>query len=280
MVDLPAEQAEIDLLLRGIYDRYGYDFRNYSQLSLRRRIQMSMTQVGVNRLTELLDHLFHDQEKFSHFIKYMSVPVTDFFRDPDFYKSLRDKVIPILQTYTFIKVWHAGCSTGEEAYSMAVLLHEAGLIDRSRLYATDFDQHSLNTAQNGVYQTEKMMTWIKNYRASGGVSDLMDFCSCAYDFIKIRRVLSERITFSYHNLVSDGVFGEMNIIFCRNVLIYFDRELQDRVLRLLSDSLRHGGFLCLGSRETLRFSSVRSHFEPVDEGQKIYKKIGYGEVGS
>lgn len=220
----------------------------------------------------MLDALFHDENFFGQFLGHMSVTVTDMFRDPLFYKSLREKVIPVLKTFPFVKIWHAGCATGEEVYSMAILLQEENFLERVRIYATDFNKHSLSAAQKGVYPSERIKTYAANYAASGGSRDFSDYYNDGYGLIKFRDDLKERITFSYHNLVTDGVFGEMNLVCCRNVMIYFDRELQNRVLGLFADSLRHGGFLCLGSKETLSFSSVAGQFESVDARQRIYKK--------
>jgi chemotaxis protein methyltransferase CheR len=200
------------------------------------------------------------------------------FRDPPFYQAVRESVIPALKTYPFVKIWHAGCATGEEVYSMAILLHEAEFLDRARIYATDFNKHSLDTAEKGVYPAKNMESYSANYRASGCKQDFRQYYSAGYDLAKVKDFLKERITFSYHNLVTDGVFGEMNLISCRNVLIYFDKTLQDRVLSLFADSLRHGGFLCLGAKETLNFSSVKKIFEPLEGRQKIYRKCWTAHV--
>lgn len=262
------------LLLEGIKGRYGYDFTHYSHASLKRRLTQAMEQAEMNRFTQMLDGLFHDEDFFDRFLKNMSVTVTDMFRDPLFYKSLRENVIPVLKTYPFVKVWHAGCATGEEVYSMAIMLHEERFLNRTRIYATDFNKYSLDTGGKAVYPRERAKSYAANYKASGGREDFSGYYSDGYDLIKFKDFLKERITFSYHNLVTDGVFGEMNLICCRNVLIYFDKELQNHVLTLLANSLRHGGFLCLGSKETLKFSAVQEHFEPIDKKQRIYKKTG------
>jgi chemotaxis protein methyltransferase CheR len=180
----------------------------------------------------------------------------------------------VLKTYPFVKIWHAGCATGEEVYSMALLLHEEGFLDRARIYATDFNKHSLDTASNGVYPVRHMAAYAANYREAGGMGDFPSYYSEGYELAKFQDVLKERITFSYHNLVTDGVFGEMNLICCRNVLIYFDKTLQDQVLSKFAESLRHGGFLCLGNKEFLNFTAVKMQFEPVDKKQRIYQKCG------
>lgn len=268
------EEVEMGLLLEGVRRRYGYDFTHYSHASLKRRLMHVREQAAMGRFTEMLDAVFHDEDFFENFLKHMSVTVTDMFRDPSFYRALREKVIPALKTFPFVKIWHAGCATGEEVYSMAILLHEENFLDRARLYATDFNKNSLDTGQKGVYPAERVKAYAANYGAAGGKQDFSGYYSGGYDLAKFKDFLKERITFSYHNLVTDGVFGEMNLICCRNVLIYFDKELQNHALTLFADSLRHGGFLCLGSKETLNFTAVKSQFEPVDAKQKIYKKLG------
>ena len=272
MHEMDIERIEIALLLEGIHQRWGYDFTHYSYASLKRRLDHALKDAGVMRFTELLDRLLHDQRAFDGFLKHMSITVTEMFRDPPFYQAVRENVIPALKTYPFVKIWHAGCATGEEVYSMAILLHEEEFLERARIYATDFNKHSLDVAEKGVYPARNMENYSANYRASGCKQDFQRYYSSRYDLAKVKDFLKERITFSYHNLVTDGVFGEMNLISCRNVLIYFDKTLQDRVLSLFADSLRHGGFLCLGSKETLNFSSVKKLFEPLEGRQKIYRK--------
>lgn len=268
------EAIEIDLLLEGIRRRYGYDFTNYSHASIKRRLEHARNEAGFKRFTELLDRLLHDEMFFDRFLKHMSVTVTEMFRDPQFYRTIREKLIPVLKTFPFIKIWHAGCATGEEVYSMAILLHEEDFLGRARIYATDFNKHSLDTAEKGVYSSDRIKTYATNYIASGGKRDFSSYYSAGYGLAKMMDFLKERITFSYHNLVTDSVFGEMNLISCRNVLIYFDKTLQERVFTLFTNSLRHGGFLCLGSKETLNFSSVKKLYEQVEPKQKIYKKCG------
>lgn len=266
------EKMEVDLLLEGILRRYGYDFRHYSYSSLKRRLTQMRNQNGMTRYTEMLDRLFHDEDLFDQLLKQMSITVTEMYRDPSFYRAVREQVIPLLKTFPFAKIWHAGCATGEEIYSMAIMLHEEGFLDRVQIYATDFNKYALDVAEKGVYPVEKAENYAANYKAAGGKGDFTDYCSAGYDFVKMKDFLKQRITFSYHNLVTDGVFGEMNLVCCRNVMIYFDRTLQDRVLRLFTDSLRHNGFLCLGNKESLKLSSVYPLFEAVNKEQRIYKK--------
>ncbi|MEO8723004.1 MAG: protein-glutamate O-methyltransferase CheR [Sphingobium sp.] len=268
------EKIEIALLLAGIRSRYGYDFTHYSRPSLLRRLEKARQQARVRRYTELLDMLLHDENCFDEFLKSMSITVTNMFRDSEFYEAVRAQVVPVLKTFPFVKIWHAGCATGEEAYSLAILLHEEGFLERSQIYATDFNKHSLDIAESAVYPVRNIETYARNYHESGGVRDFFEYYRDGYDRVKFRDFLKERITFSYHNLVTDGVFGEMNLIFCRNVLIYFDKTLQNQVLGKFEDSLRHGGFLCLGNKESLNFSSVQPAFDVVDKKQRIYRKHG------
>ncbi len=268
------EKQEIDILLNGIRCRYGYDFTHYSRASLKRRLERALAQNKLAHFAELLDLLSHDEKCFDEFLKTMSITVTEIFRDPAFYQAVRQLVVPVLKTYPFVKIWHAGCATGEEVYSMAVLLHEENFLDRARIYATDFNKHSLDTASNGVYSAKHIASCAGNYREAGGTGSLSDYLSDGYELTKFKDFLKERITFSYHNLVTDGVFGEMNIICCRNVLIYFDKTLQDQVLCKFAESLRHGGFLCLGNKESLNFTAVSPLFSPVEKRQRIYRKCG------
>jgi len=274
MSGLDLEQREVELLLAGVQQRYGYDFNHYSRASLKRRLDNALEHAGVPRFTALLDKLFHDEKAFDDFLKHLSITVTEMFRDPPFYRAVREKVVPVLKTFPFVKMWHAGCATGEEVYSMAILLDEENFLSRGRIYGTDFNKQSLDLAQKGVYAAKNIESYAANYRAVGGKRDLSEYFTAGYDFAMVKDRLKEHVTFSYHNLVTDGVFGEMNLICCRNVLIYFDQTLQSRVLSLLADSLRHGGFLCLGSKESMRFSPVQSQFEVVDLKQRIYRKCG------
>lgn len=268
------ERIEIDLLLAGIRSRYSYDFTHYSQASLVRRLAKAREQAKVQHFSELLSRLLHDEKCFDEFLKIMSVTVTDMFRDPAFYDALRAQVVPLLKTFPFVKIWHAGCATGEEVYSMAMLLYEEGFLERAQIYATDFNKHSLAVAESAVYPARNVAAYAANYREAGGVRDFSKYYSDGYERVKFRDFLKERITFSYHNLVTDGVFGEMNLICCRNVLIYFDKILQDQVLTKFESSLRHGGFLCLGNKESLKFSSIQPLFSEVDRKQRIYRKHG------
>lgn len=266
------EELELKLLLQAIEGKYGYEFGNYAKASMVRRIRRHMKAAGTDRISDLIPLFLHDDGAFGNFVKDMSVVVTEMFRDPNFFKALREDIIPILKTYPFIKVWHAGCATGQEAYSMAILLDEEGLLDRSQIYATDFNDIALRHARTGIYPEESLSLYEENYLKSGGKKSLSDYCHRGYESVKFNGRLAEHITFANHNLVTDGVFGEMNLILCRNVLIYFNQELQNRVLNLLVDSLRSRGILCIGRRENLQFSGVIEQLEEIDRSQRIYRK--------
>lgn len=263
---------EISLLLEAIRRRWGYDFAHYSPASLRRRLDQARKAAGLAHLGDLLSPILHDRDFFDRLLSVLSVTVTEMFRDPPCYRAIRDSLVPVLKTYPFIKIWCAGCATGEEVYSLAILLHEEGYLDRTRLYATDFNKISLDTAEKGIYPERLMPVYAANHRQSGGRAAFSDYYTPSYGFARMKSFLRDRITFSYHNLVTDGVFGEMNLISCRNVLIYFDKTLQDRVLDLFTGALRHGGYLWLGTKESLMFSAVAPLYEAVDSRQKIYRK--------
>lgn len=268
------ETIEISLLLEAIRRRWNYDFTHYSHASVRRRLDQARRNAGLAHFSDVLSRVLHDDGFFDQLLRYMSVTVTEMFRDPDCYRALRERLIPVFKTFPFIKIWCAGCATGEEVYSLAILLHEEGYLERTRLYATDFNKDSLDIAEKGIYPQRLMATYAANHGRSGGRGDFSNYYSSSYEFARMKGFLRDRITFSYHNLVTDGVFGEMNLITCRNVLIYFDKTLQERVLRLFTDSLRHGGYLCLGAKESLNFSAVKSLYETLDGRQRIFRKRG------
>jgi len=266
------ENIEIQLILQAIYLRYGYDFRGYAKASIKRRILDKFSRLNLKNLSEMQHNILYDEKFFSSLLMNLSINVTEIFRDPSFFKVVREKIIPILREEPFIKIWHAGCATGEEAYSLAILLKEEGLYERAQIYATDFDQDAIRKAKDGIYSITKMKEYTQNYKAAGGLSSFADYYTAKYDNVIMENSLKENIVFADHNLATDGVFGEMNIIFCRNVLIYFSRELQNRVIRLFQDSLCEGGFLCLGTKESIRFSECSSDFEDMVLGEKIYFK--------
>ena len=269
---IDTENIEISLLLEAIYRRYGYDFRSYASASLKRRLAQSMERVGLTHFSEMVPRVLYDQVFFEAMLKDLSVTVTEMFRDPGFFLAFRKHLIGTLGTYPLIKIWHAGCATGEEAYSMAIILKEEGLYQRARIYATDYNRESLETARTAIYANERIRTFTANYQAAGGIRSFSDYYHSAYGSARLDPSLAERITFSHHNLVTDGVFGEMNVILCRNVLIYFNKSLQDHVLSLFHESLCRRGFLCLGHGETLDFTVVQDHFEPFIAREKIYRK--------
>jgi len=266
------EEIEIDLLLEAIVRRYGYDFRNYSRASISRRIRQAMAKVNCETIGALTAKILYDSEAFQHVVANFSITVTEMFRDPEFYAIIRKQVIPYLATYPFIKVWHAGCATGEEAYSLAIFLQEEGLLERTTIYATDFNEDALEKARAGIYPLERMKQYGSNYRQAGGCCSLSEYYHAQYDSVIMEPGLRKSIMFSRHNLTVDQVFGEMNLVLCRNVLIYFNRILQSRVLRLFDESLLNGGFLCLGSRESLQFSDRAGHFMKFNDKRKIYRK--------
>lgn len=265
---------ELDLLLDAVKTRYGYDFRDYAKASMVRRVRKYMDKTGIHHVSELIPLFLHDSRAFYQFVRSLSVVVTEMFRDPEVFKVLREEVVPVLKTYPFVKIWHAGCASGEEVYSMAILLEEEGILDRCQIYATDFNDDALKLAKEGIYPTGNIELYEQNYSLSGGKFQLSDYWVNCYDSIKINSRLVERVTFANHNLVTDGVFGEMNLVMCRNVLIYFNEQLQDRALTLIKDSLCPRGFLCIGRRENLKFSQIRSQLEDVDNALRIYRKLG------
>jgi chemotaxis protein methyltransferase CheR len=271
MIDPAIETLEIDLLQKAIADRYGYDFSNYSPASFKRRVVAYVKKSGHTRISDLIPPLLHDRNLFRSFLYAVSVTVTEMFRDPQVYKILREKVIPVLKTYPSIKVWHAGCATGEEAYSSAILFAEEGLADRVQIYATDINEESLHIASEGIYPIEKIKEYTQNYQQSGGRGSFSDYYHARYEAVIMNQDLRKRLTFSSHNLVSDGSFGAMHLIFCRNVLIYFDETLQNRALNLFSQSLVPKGFLCLGTKESLLFSTVKDRFRIIAEREKCFQ---------
>jgi len=266
------EQMEVNLLLDAIHQRYGYDFRNYARASMERRIRQLCSRIGCQHLSEMIPQLLHDDSFLEKMIREFSITVTDMYRDPFVYRCLRQQVVPRLKTYPFIKIWLAGCATGEEVYSLAILLHEEGLYERSIIYATDFNDIALEQAKEGIYQLDRMKTFSDNYKQAGGRASLSDYYQLSGKGCVIKADLKKNITFANHNLVTDSVFGEMQLIACRNVLIYFDKTLQARVLQLFRDSLAFDGFLCLGSKESLRFSLLENDMKVVDAKAKVYQK--------
>ncbi len=266
------ENIEIRLLLEAIYLKYGYDFRDYSFAHTKRRLEHRRSLAELSDFSAMQHQVLHDRSFFDKLLLDLSINVTEMFRDPWVYKEIRETVIPHLRTYPFIKVWHAGCSAGQEVYSMAIVLEEEEMKSRAQIYATDFNELILARAREGIYPLDVIREYTTNYQQAGGRASLSDYYLADDKNIVVRRSLKQRILFSSHNLVTDGVFGEMHLIVCRNVLIYFNKELQTKVLKLFYDSLGAGGFLCLGTKENLKFSGVADLFEIVCEKERIYRK--------
>lgn len=269
---IETEDLEIQLLLEAIYLKYGYDFRDYARASVKRRILHRMNLSDLRNLAEMQHKVLYESEFFERLLLDLSINVTEMFRDPSFYQALRTEVLPMLKTYPFVKIWHAGCSTGEEAYSMAILLKEEGLYERAQIYATDFNDLVLQKAKEGIYPVESVKDYTLNYQRAGGKAAFVDYYTAHHHSIILDRSLKKNIVFANHNLETDGVFGEMHLILCRNVMIYFNRELQDRVIRLFHDSLCRHGILSLGSKESIRFSAHAKHFDDLVADEKIYRK--------
>ena len=266
------EDIETYLFLEAIKMKYGYNFSEYSRAHIKRRIKNRLDKSGINNILELTHKVLEDETFFRDVLLDFSINVTEMFRDSQFFRYLRESIIPVLKSYPQIKIWHAGCSSGEEVYSMAILLKESGLYDRCQIYATDFNGKIIEKAKSGIYSLEAMKEYTKNYILAGGTHSFSDYYIAKYDNAILESELKKRITFAEHNLVTDGSFGEMNLIICRNVMIYFDKTLQNRVNKLFLDSLIKGGYLCLGSKETLSFSDVIDKFDTVSEEFKIYRK--------
>jgi chemotaxis protein methyltransferase CheR len=263
---------EVRLLLEAIFDRYHYDFRSYAMASLKRRLAQACDNLGTATLSGLQERVLHEPESFAALLQYLTVQVSDMFRDPAFFHAIRTQVLPVLATYPSIKVWVAGCSTGEEAYSLAILLKEEGLLDRAIIYGTDINAQSLRAAANGVYDLGRLRGFTENHRRSGAMTSLSDHYHASGGSAIMDVALRRKITFSDHSLATDHVFSEVHLVTCRNVLIYFDPALQDRALQLFSESLIDRGFLGLGSKESLRFSAVAGRFCEFALLERIYRK--------
>jgi chemotaxis protein methyltransferase CheR len=263
---------EVRLLLEAIFDRYHYDFRSYAMASLKRRLAQACDNLGTATLSGLQERVLHEPESFAALLQYLTVQVSDMFRDPAFFHAIRTQVLPVLATYPSIKVWVAGCSTGEEAYSLAILLKEEGLLDRAIIYGTDINAQSLRAAANGVYDLGRLRGFTENHRRSGAMTSLSDHYHASGGSAIMDVALRRKITFSDHSLATDHVFSEVHLVTCRNVLIYFDPALQDRALQLFSESLIDRGFLGLGSKESLRFSAVAGRFCEFALHERIYRK--------
>ena len=264
---------EVDLLLTGIAQRYGYDFRHYARASITRRIRRAMHEFGVHSISALQSRLLHDPEAAMRFVASVSVHTTSMFRDPEVYRTLRQDVIPLLKTYPFVRIWHAGCSSGEEVYSLAILLEEHGLYDRCRVYATDISDVMLERARQGVFSLRSMQEYTRAYQHAGGTQDFSSYYVADHEYAVIRKGLRRQLVFSQHNLVSDWVFNEFQLIVCRNVLLYFDEVLRARAHDLFDASLSRFGVLVLGKKESLRFTQHAEQYHELVKGSRVYRRL-------
>jgi chemotaxis protein methyltransferase CheR len=271
--DPELERIEIELLLEGIFRNYGFDFRSYAYASIRRRLWKRIEAEGLNTVSELQARILHEPPMMEKLLLDLSINVTAMFRDPSFYKAFREHVIPLLRTYPFIRLWHAGCATGEEVFSMAILLQEEGLYERCRIYATDINEVVLQKAREGIFPLDRMQEYTENYIAAGGRRAFSDYYLAKYGGALFSPALTKNVVFSLHNLVTDRSFAEFNVILCRNVLIYFDKTLQARVHGLFYGSLAKFGVLVLGSKESLRFSPYEECYEQLNGPEKIFRKV-------
>jgi chemotaxis protein methyltransferase CheR len=267
------EDEEINQLLESIFYKYGFDFRDYARASLKRRLSAVLRAEHIATIAELGQRLLSDPSLMQRFVHGITVSTTSMFRDPSFYRAFRKLVVPMLKTYPFIRFWHAGCATGEEVYSYAILLQEEGLADRCRIYATDLDAMCIEQAKNGIFNMNAMKEFSTNYIQAGGKHSLSNYYTAMDQHAVFAKGLRENIVFARHNLVSDSSFNEFHVIFCRNVLIYFNNQLREKVLLLFHDSLCQFGILALGSKESLRFTSIDPCYEQVVGGEQIYRRI-------
>jgi chemotaxis protein methyltransferase CheR len=271
--DLELEAIEIELLLTGLARRYGYDFRNYARASLTRRIRQALDKEDVPSISALQEKLLHDAVATRRFVETLSVHTTGMFRDADVYRALRSEVIPLLKTYPFVRIWHAGCSTGEEVYSLAILLHEAGLYHRCRVYATDISDAVLKRAQEGIFPLRNMREHTLAYQRAGGQQDFSSYYIADHEHAIFRQPLRRQLVFSQHSLVCDAAFNEFHLIVCRNVLLYFDQVLRDRAHELFHNSLIGFGMLLLGKKESLRFTPHEASYQELQPGLRIYRRL-------
>jgi len=265
---------ELRMLVEAVYLKYNYDFRDYTGASQKRRVLAAMRAMECDTVSALQARVMHEPSGFAQLLQFLTIPVTEMFRDPEYYLALRQHVVPFLKTYPSLKIWVAGCSTGEEVYSLAILLQEEGLLERSLIYATDINPESLDAARRGVMPLERMRLYTENYQKAGGTRAFSDYYTAAYGGALFERSLVENVTFADHSLATDSVFAETHFISCRNVMIYFNRRLQNRVLGLFHESLVHRGFLGLGSKESIDFSSYAQRFEPLARRERIFRKVG------
>ena len=272
-VSAELERIEIDLLLEGVYRHYGLDFRGYALSSLKRRLWRRAREEGCESLSALQDLVLHDTAAMERLVVALSISVTSMFRDPGFFRAVREKVVPLLRTYPFVRIWNAGCATGEETWSLAILLEEEGLADRVRIYATDFNGQVVDRAKMGAFPLARMKQYTDNYLRAGGSEEFSRYYAAHGDAAVFSEELGSNIVFARHNLASDGSFNDFHVILCRNVLIYFGSGLQQRVHTLFHDSLVNFGVLGLGHKETIRFTPMEHCYEPIDEREKLYKRV-------
>ncbi|HEX5342682.1 MAG TPA: protein-glutamate O-methyltransferase CheR [Duganella sp.] len=265
-------EIELKMLVESIYMKYSYDFRDYTGASQKRRVLHAVREMACDSISALQARIIHDPAAFSQLLQYLTIPVSTMFRDPGYYAGLREHVIPVLRTYPSLRIWIAGCSTGEEVYSLAILLREEGLLERSTIYATDINPQSLEKARKGVFPLDAVREYTANYQAAGGKRGFSDYYTAAYNAVRFDPSLCANVTFADHSLATDAVFAETHLISCRNVMIYFKKKLQERALGLFHDSLCHRGFLGLGSKESLDFSAYAAHFEPVLKSERLFRK--------
>jgi chemotaxis protein methyltransferase CheR len=267
------EAIEIKLLLDGVFHHYGYDFRDYAPASIRRRIVARVQAEGTGSISGLQDRVLHERACMERLLLAFTIHATSMFRDPGFYLSFRHKVVPLLRTYPFVRIWHAGCSSGEEVYSIAIVLKEEGIYERCRIYATDLSEAVLVRAREGVFPLGLMREYTENYQNAGGTTSFSDYYTARYDHVLFQSILRENVVFAPHNLVTDGVFNEFNVILCRNVMIYFNKPLQQRVHGLLHQSLSRFGVLGLGRKESLRFTPHETSYETLDDPERLYRRV-------
>jgi chemotaxis protein methyltransferase CheR len=265
------DNIELELFVQALHKRHGHDFSQYASASLKRRVHLLADQLQCRTVTALTERMLHEPALLSRVLEGLTVPVSDMFRDPPMFSALRQQVFPLLASYPRIIIWQAGCAYGQEVYSLAILLEEAGLYERTQIFATDLSDRAIQRASEGIYPAQEAQQWSRNYQAAGGRRSLADYCSAGYKLLKLNQRLRRNVTFAVHNLATDGVFCEAHLILCRNVLIYFSNPLQNRALALFRDSLVRAGFLCLGARENIERSPVAQAFVTFSEPQRIYR---------
>lgn len=269
----PAVDIELTLLIDAIYHTYHYDFRGYAVASLKRRVRDAMIRLGCETISQLQGRILHDPAAFPVLLDFMTVPVSEMFRDPAYFRVLREQVVPVLRTYPSLKIWIAGCSTGEEVYSFAILLKEEGLLSRTLIYATDINPRVLHKAEAGVYDVDRIAGFTENHRQSGAPASLSEYYTAAYGRAVFDKSLRKQVVFSDHSLATDSVFAEVQVVSCRNVLIYFNRDLQDRAVGLFRDALCRRGFLGVGAKESIRFSANAGAFQELAPGARVYQRV-------